>query len=88
MTEAPTSQDLNRPECSLIWEGTNPQITTVQTNNQKKGWKVIDVRSELEAKRILQEKGLGHLLLQILTHSKVRAEGGEQFSTEMAQIHE
>jgi hypothetical protein len=40
----------------------------------------MDVRSELEAKRILSEKGLGHLLLQILTHSKTRAMGDESIA--------
>ena len=50
-----------KSDCSLVWEGSNPQTNT-PSNNQKRNWKVLDVRSEMEAKRILGEKGLGHLL--------------------------
>ena len=47
-----------------MWEGSNPN--TAQSTG-KKSWKVIDVRSEQEAKRLLGERGLGHLWAQILS---------------------
>lgn len=53
------------PECMLVWEGSNPNPPQGQT--QKKSWKLMDVRSEQEAKRILSERALGHLWSQILS---------------------
>lgn len=56
-------------ECSLVWEGSNPNLNSLAN----KRWKVADIRSEHEARRILQEKGYGHLWQHILQFNKMRA---------------
>ena len=73
-----SAKEKSKSDCSLVWEGSNPQTNT-PSNNLKLNWKVLDVRSDMEAKRILAEKGLGHLLQAILTHDKARANG--EFAT-------
>ena len=54
-------------ECSLVWEG------GALTSGGKK-WRVQDIRSEHEAKRILTERGLPHLWSQVVQFSSTRGE--------------
>ena len=45
-------------ECSLVWEG-----GSIAQNNTAKKWKVVDIRSEHEARRILAERNSGQYLI-------------------------
>lgn len=55
-------------ECILVWEGGS----IAQPSTAKK-WKVVDIRSEHEARRILAERNYGHLWQHVLTFTKMRA---------------
>lgn len=55
-------------KCFLIWEG-------LQRKKAFEKWRVVDVRSENEAKRLLGEKGCEHFWNMAITFQPERAEG-------------
>ena len=56
--------------CFLVWEG------LVKKRNFEK-WRVVDIRSENEAKRLLTERGCEHYWNMILNFLPDRAQGEE-----------
>jgi hypothetical protein len=47
-------------KCFLVWEG-------IQKKKNFEKWRVVDIRSENEAKRILGEKGCEHFWNMVIT---------------------
>lgn len=62
-------------KCFLIWEG-------VQKKKTFERWRIVDVRSENEAKRLLSEKGCEQFWNMAITFQPDRAEGEEPESLE------
>lgn len=60
-------EDLDK-RCFLIWEGILKKKTFEK-------WRVVDVRSENEARRLLGERGCEHYWNMIATFQPERAEG-------------
>lgn len=60
-----------------MWEG------TVKKRNFEK-WRVVDIRSEGEAKRLLAEKGVEHYWTEIVNFNPKRAQGDEPEPLEKA----
>ena len=56
-------------ECFLVWKGSNPNG---YTTHGKKQWRLIDIRSEQEAKRILNERGFSNMWQQVLNFDPER----------------
>ena len=56
--------------CVMVWEG-------IQKKKNFEKWRVADVRTEHEARRILSEKGLEHLWNMVTTFQEMRAVGEE-----------
>ena len=56
--------------CFLVWEG------IAKKKNFEK-WRVVDIRSENEAKRLLAEKGYEHFWNMVSTYQPSRGEGEE-----------
>lgn len=65
--EAKVSKD---KKCYLIWEG-------IQRKKSFEKWRVVDVRSENEAKRLLTEKSCEQFWNMAITFQPERAEGEE-----------
>jgi len=57
-------------KCFLVWEG------IVKKKNFER-WRVVDIRSEGEAKRLLGEKGCEHYWNMVVNFIPERAEGDE-----------
>ncbi|TNV80669.1 hypothetical protein FGO68_gene10507 [Halteria grandinella] len=62
-------------KCFLIWEG-------VQKKKTFERWRIVDVRSENEAKRLLNDKGCEQFWNMAITFQPERAEGEEPESLE------
>lgn len=49
-------------ECHLVWEGNSMAgVNSAVNQNQKNKWKVHEYRSEMEAKRVLGDRGYTYL---------------------------
>lgn len=57
-------------ECVLVWEG-------VAKKKSFEKWKVVDIRTEHEARRILSEKGQEHIWNMVISYQTMRAVGEE-----------
>ncbi len=57
-------------KCYLVWEGVVKKKTFEK-------WRMVDIRSEGEAKRLLTEKGCEHYWSMIANFRPERAEGEE-----------
>ena len=57
-------------KCFLVWEG-------IQKKKSFEKWRVVDIRSENDAKRLLGEKGCEHYWNMVVTFQAERAEGEE-----------
>lgn len=62
-------------KCHLIWEG-------VQRKKTFEKWRIVDIRSENEAKRLLGDKGCEQFWHMVTTFNAERAEGEEPESIE------
>jgi hypothetical protein len=58
-------------KCHLVWEG-------IEKKKVFERWRMVDIRSENEAKRLLGEKGCEHYWNMVITFSAERAEGEEK----------
>lgn len=65
-----TVKESKDKKCFLVWEGIVKKRTLEK-------WRVVDLRSENEAKRLLGEKGCEHYWNMITTYQPQRAEGEE-----------
>lgn len=65
--------------CSLVWEGaSNPAAAGAVAAAKKKvfeKWRLVDIRSDAEAKRVLNEKNMGHLWQMVTSFNPDRANG-------------
>ena len=57
-------------QCVLVWEG-------IAKKKSFEKWRVIDIRTDHEARRILSEKGQEHVWNLVVSYSTARAEGEE-----------
>lgn len=57
-------------QCTLVWEG-------VAKKKSFEKWRVVDVRTEHEARRILSEKGKEHVWNMVVNYHTARAVGEE-----------
>jgi len=57
-------------QCVLVWEG-------VAKKKSFEKWRVLDIRTDHEARRILSEKGQEHVWNMVSSYETVRAEGEE-----------
>ena len=57
-------------QCVLVWEG-------IAKKKSFEKWRVLDIRTEHEARRILSEKGQEHVWNMVVNYSAARAEGEE-----------
>lgn len=57
-------------QCVLVWEG-------VAKKKSFEKWRVLDIRTEHEARRILSEKGQEHVWNMVSSYQTTRAEGEE-----------
>ena len=57
-------------QCVLVWEG-------VAKKKSFEKWRVLDVRTDHEARRILSEKGQEHVWNMVSSYETMRAEGEE-----------
>ncbi len=57
-------------KCFLVWEG------VIKKKNFEK-WRVVDIRSENEAKRLLGERGCEHYWNMVVNFHADRAQGEE-----------
>lgn len=65
-------------QCSLVWEGSsNPIQANVNKKRVFDKWKLIDIRSDAEAKRSLSEKNMVHLWNMCTSFKPERAAGEE-----------
>jgi len=65
-------------QCSLVWEGASTPI--IAATNKKRTfdkWKLVDIRSDAEARRTLNEKNMAHLWSMVLSYKPERAIGEE-----------
>ena len=65
-------------QCSLVWEGSSTPIQA-QVNKKRvfEKWRLIDIRSDAEAKRVLSEKNMAHLWQMVTSFKPERAAGEE-----------
>ncbi len=57
-------------QCVLVWEG-------IAKKKSFEKWRVIDIRTDHEARRILSEKGQEHVWNLVVSYQTARAEGEE-----------
>ena len=62
-------------KCTLVWEGTSTGQSTGQKKKVFDKWKVVDIRTEIEAKRLLQDKNMVHLWNMVINLDAQRAVG-------------
>jgi hypothetical protein len=62
------------PECTLVFEGASPAASATADAKRKvfEKWKVVDIRTEAEAKRLLSDKGMGHLWNSVMNYQSER----------------
>ena len=66
-----------KPTCTLVWEGTStPGVANKKKTFEK--WKVVDIRTETEAKRLLTDRNMVHLWNMVINLSAERAIGNEE----------
>jgi hypothetical protein len=64
-----------KAQCTLVWEGTTSGQSTGQKKKTFDKWKVVDIRTETEAKRLLQDKNMVHLWNMVINLDAQRAVG-------------
>lgn len=57
-------------QCVLVWEG-------IAKKKCFEKWRMLDIRTDHEARRILSEKGQEHVWNMVLNYETIRAEGEE-----------
>ena len=61
MQEIEDAKESKGGECVLVWEG-------VAKKKSFEKWKVVDIRTEHEARRILSEKGQEHIWNMVISY--------------------